>query len=89
MTSRKTISVAELVDQVNVRLAIKDSTYYMIDGDTPQQVARNAQTSLIEWVLMRTDNYKGFRFLPDQFDEPAHILKQDCDNTRRKYYGGT
>jgi hypothetical protein len=50
---RKTIEVGKLLNAANAALSAKDST---ADG-------REAVCAMIEYVLMDTNNYAGFRYL--------------------------
>lgn len=87
--SRKTIYIKDLIAMVNRRLETKDSTLKLALEDlTPEQAFRLGSALVLEQVLHATDNYAGFKYQFDQFDEPSHILKQDFDGTRRVYYKG-
>ncbi len=79
MSKRKTVDVASLVEDVNRMLAAEGSTR---DG-------RVALAVLIESVLMRTGNYRGFGYLGAEFEQKADGstgLRREYDDTRRHYY---
>ena len=77
MMARKTIDVQRLKERANVMLA--NSADDMHEG-------RIAIALLLEWVLMDTGNYHGFRYLPGVIDfttDPPSVIG---DDTRRNYY---
>lgn len=81
MTTRKTVPIAFIVEQLNTRLATPDSTLRLdlIEGIvTPQQVFRLGALSVVETVLHKVDAYRGF-----QFTDGAN---GSLDDTRRRYY---
>lgn len=97
---RKTIDVALLCDWVNTRLACPDSTHHDHLNDlTPQQAFRLGTASLLEQILHASGNYKGFSYLPSEWDKDKpseHIvngkattyyggLRDGYDETRRSY----
>lgn len=80
MSKRKTIDVAELVNDINRMIS---------RSETEQE--RIVLGVLAESVLMRTGNYKGFQLLPSEFLPPEeqtneHVLRPDYDSTKRRYY---
>lgn len=93
MTARKTIEVARLVEIVNRRLAVPDSTRYLKapgkDRDmTPEEAARMEAASLLEEILHATGNYRGFGYQTGQITryaaEPGERA-EITDETRRVY----
>jgi hypothetical protein len=94
MPSRKTIPVDTLKEWVNRLMETPDSMLYMdapgkLREMTAQEAFRMGAISLLERVLMATDNYKGFSYQPEQMIKRAEkpgersIIK---DETRRIYY---
>lgn len=72
MAQRKTIEVAKVLTMANTYLAAKDTT----------PAGREAVASLLEGILFETNNYMGFRYLPDNHSETDYAN----DGTRRYYY---
>lgn len=83
--SRKTFDIKDLVEIVNRRLEVKDSTLNLADMPV-EQVFRLAACSLLEEILHSTDNYAGFKYQSDQFTVEPWELKPNYDSTRRNYY---
>lgn len=77
---RKTVNVAWLVDKTNQFLATSEPK---MTGE------RRGMTAVLEAVLFETGQYKGYGYLPSQWNEGELILAEDRDETRRHYYGGT
>lgn len=82
--ARKTITVAEILDTANRALAAEWST----------EEGRRAIIFMLEYTLHATGNYKGFSYLPSEYEEdPAKFapgtthLRIGYDNTRRAYIG--
>lgn len=82
---RKTIELRELKDKVN---------YHLADRSPASTVeSRRAMATLLEIMLMRANAYKGFKYLLSEydFDRPkrdgnGYILRENYDDSRRKYY---
>lgn len=72
---RKTFEVEGLKKRVNNLLAAPDTT--------PDE--RRGAYSVLESVLMETDNYKGFGYLLSETNGEGR-LKEDYDDTRRRYF---
>lgn len=68
--SRSTYSVADLRATVNKALNLE------VEGNDPQ--FRNGLAAVLEDVLMKTGNYKGFQFTDGN--------RGRTDHTRRTYY---
>ena len=77
MAARKTVKVSEVKDLANKMLA--NSVDELTEG-------RQAVASMIEHVLMDTDNYKGFGYLPGVVDYTVSPPNVYGDETRRVYY---
>lgn len=81
MAARKTISVEAVKDRANTMLEVQS---------TPE--ARRAVAVLLESVLQATGNYKGFRYLPEEYnsqeeyERTKEVLREGYDDTRRRYY---
>ena len=70
--ARKTIKVADVVVEVN----------RMLDESTCESSIRLGMISVLEMVLHRTNNYRGFSYLSlhhPGLDQPGH------DDSRRRY----
>lgn len=90
MSKRKTINVAEVLNTVNLVLA--DSAY---DDDRHQQY-RMGMCILLEDILHKTGNYKGYSYLtqdeivpdcrPGVRYENGKAEFVDTDETRRHYH---
>lgn len=90
MSKRKTINVAEVLNTVNHVLA--DSAY---DDDRHQQY-RMGMCILLEDILHKTGNYKGYSYLtqdeivpdcrPGVRYENGNAEFVDTDETRRHYH---
>ena len=80
---RKTHNVRSLVVEANMLLALPDN-------ETINASFRAGVQTLVERVLMDTDNYKGFQYLPSEFtlpdNFPHRVLREDHDRTRVRYY---
>lgn len=72
---RQTLPVDILKNRVNRMLAAEGGTE---DG-------RKALAVLIEGVLMDTGNYKGFGYLPAEWEKDGTGLRDGYDDTRRRY----
>jgi hypothetical protein len=72
---RKTIAVEDLKEAINASLELS----------TCSPPERRAMASVLEQVLHRTGNYRGFRYL-----ESANGRREDgvwkCDDDSRRYY---
>jgi hypothetical protein len=79
--ARKTITVQEVKDRANTMLEFQSTSE-----------ARQAVAVLLESVLHATGNYRGFRYLPSEYNEPQEflrtglVLREDYDDTRRYYF---
>ena len=80
MGTRKTISVEQVREWANIRLAAPDSQEQFGDR-TPEQAFRLGVASLLEQILFATGNYRGYARDWDRDTEPV------CDETRRIYFG--
>ena len=90
--SRKTVDVGEILARVNNALAYKDGVLRLTDSKgqdfTPEQAFRLGQASLLEQILMMTDNYKGYghleltRLNPEDASDPVWDYG---DESRRSY----
>ena len=69
---RKTIDVKYVKDFTNG---------YLSNFGDDMRLARTAAATILEEVLMRTGNYKGFRYLDER--DNSH---PDFDSTRRFYF---
>ncbi len=87
---RKTVDVGDVRAMVNTILAAEDTMLPVRDGDvtgkwagiTVQQAYRLGMANLLEAILHRTGNYRGFAYHDVDFDvDPPHIP----DETRRTY----
>jgi len=87
--SRKTIDVATILAEVN----------YILATSTCSADIRQGEMNVIEFILHKTDNYAGFRYLPlkdvpagqlpgIRFDETASDEDRfkSTDKTRVQYY---
>ena len=72
---RKTVSVEAVRQRANL----------LLGSDTTGVEQRWGVIAMIEFVLFETSNYKGFSYLPSEWDEDSAALKKDYDETRRKY----
>jgi hypothetical protein len=72
--ARKTIEVGKILKMANNFLAAKHTT--------PDE--REAVAAVIEAVLMETDNYRGFAYLPKE--NYAGEVGFEHDGTRRRYF---
>jgi hypothetical protein len=74
--SRKTFSVDELRTHVNQRLA----------NSVCSPKERIAMASVLEWVLMQTNNYHGFGYL--NVISPGNNIQPPVidDESKRRYY---
>ena len=72
--ARKTIEVGKVLRIANNFLAAKH---------TPAE-EREAVAAVIEAVLMETDNYRGFAYLPKE--NYTHEVGFEHDGTRRRYF---
>ena len=79
MPKRKTIDVEALKEHANKML--RDSVDEVTEG-------RISVAVFIEWVLMETGNYKGFRYLPGVYEYDYETLTATLigDEARRQYY---
>lgn len=76
-STRKTMTVERLVQKANAMLA----------ASNPERVAeRNGVIGFIESVLNETGNYRGFSYLRSQWNEDESGLREDYDDTRRRYF---
>ena len=79
--TRKTINVDVLKDEVNLMLATSNGS----------KAEREGMIAVIENVLLRTGNYRGFCFLTESevpvFEKPGIRVTglNDVDHTRVKY----
>lgn len=80
---RKTVEVKQLIEWVNTRLAVADSTS-RLDGLSPEQAYRLGVASLLEQVLHATGTYQGFSYQASELTED-YVLRDDYDDTRRCY----
>jgi hypothetical protein len=80
--SRKTLKVDDLREAANVMLAAPGTP------ENPEQDAgiRMGIALLLERVLFDTDNYKGYKHLPSEWDAEAEKLREGHDATRRQYF---
>lgn len=81
--SRKTIAVADVLNFANTALAMN------LASDDPEGPSRRRGIiQMIEPVLLHTDNYKGYRYLPSEFDTDSGFtkLRDGYDDTRRAYF---
>jgi hypothetical protein len=90
--ARKTVGVTELRDDVNRAIAAlaewEDGPHNNRQPhETPAYLRgeRQGMASVLEMVLSRSGNYRGFSYLPSEWDEAAWALKPDYDRTRRRY----
>lgn len=62
--ARKTINVEDILGMVNKGLNVQDSVLRLENRDgtpmTPEQAFRMGMANVLESVLHRTDNYKGY-----------------------------
>jgi hypothetical protein len=72
--ARKTIEVGKVLRIANNFLAAKHTT----------AEERESVAAVIEAVLMETDNYRGFAYLPKE--NYAHETGFEHDGTRRRYF---
>jgi len=72
--ARKTIEVGKVLRIANNFLAAKHTT----------AEERESVAAVIEAVLMETDNYRGFAYLPKE--NYAHEVGFEHDGTRRRYF---
>lgn len=75
--ARKTVNVQAVKELANRTLA---SNAAFLD-----QSYRNGVIGMVEAVLHNTDNYKGFKYLPSEWDESINGLRVGYDDTRREY----
>lgn len=75
--ARKTVDVQAVKDLANGMLA---STAVFLDPSY-----RNGVIGMVESVLHSTDNYRGFKYLPSEWDEETQSLRVGYDATRREY----
>jgi hypothetical protein len=72
--ARKTIEVGKVLRIANNFLAAKHTT----------AEERESVAAVIEAVLMETDNYRGFAYLPKE--NYTHEVGFEHDGTRRRYF---
>jgi hypothetical protein len=91
--ARKTIEVAQILEWVNTRLEIPDSTHkvqltWSDKPITPEQAFRLGVASLLEQILHATDTYAGFGYTKtrDETVSSGVIKHVPVDETRRNYY---
>jgi len=80
MAKRKTIPVVRVKEIANHVLANSTEDF------SPEQ--RLAVAGLLETILMETDNYRGFGYLPGvyEYDDVKLTAKLTGDESRRVYY---
>lgn len=76
--ARKTVDVQAVKELANRTLA---STATFLDPSY-----RNGVIGMVESVLHNTGNYKGFKYLPSEWDENTGSLRVGYDDTRRQYF---
>ena len=71
--ARKTIDVQDVTERVNRMISL-----------APCKETRETLAILLSGILMDTDNYHGFRYLPSEFEngEP----KKDFDDSRVEFF---
>ena len=79
--ARKTFNVADFVTMVNGMVAY--STEHLGEYGLPDP--RPGLIAALESVLIETDNYRGFTYLPSEFDQFG-VLRETCDTWARRYY---
>lgn len=72
---RTTVKIVDLVDQINTALR---------ESPPEWKEARLALSVVADKVLIDANQYKGFRYLPTEWD--GSKLKEGYDDTRREYY---
>lgn len=80
--ARQTIRVTDLRERANRMLATPDSTLTVDDS----KAMRTGVIGLVESFLFETGNYRGFVYLSTEL-KPEGGLKDDYDDTRRRYLG--
>lgn len=89
--ARKTIEVQVVHQLVNTALATSDSTLRLTQRDgtpyTPEQAFRLGICSVLEQILHRTENYRGFQYNASEFvmDRGHSVLRPGYDESRRHY----
>jgi hypothetical protein len=74
--AKKTVNVRELVARANAALKATPDDWV---GE------REGISMFIQAILMDTDNYRGFGYLPSEFDEDGKLADW-YDDSRRHYY---
>lgn len=74
--ARKTTDVTVVKENANRLLA---------NSSDDRRDFRNGVIALVETVLLETDNYHGFKYLPSEFYKNG-ILREEYDQTRVEYY---
>lgn len=86
MSKRKTMAVTDIVDMANRYLELPNAPGIVDDQ------FRQGVIALLEHVLHRTENYRGFRYQPsERVEEPPFApgttyLRPGYNDTRRLYY---
>lgn len=86
MSKRKTMAVTDIVDIANRYLELPDHEMHINDD------FRHGVMAVLEHVLHRTENYRGFRYQPsERAEEPPFApgttyLRPGYNETRRLYY---
>lgn len=73
---RKTVTVESLIDRANKMLDVSPSGL---------QNERYAIHHFVAGILHDTGNYKGFNYLPSEFDTDGN-LRKDYDGSRTFFY---
>lgn len=82
--ARKTVEVEYVKEKVNRDLMDEDGLVEAFvnlkieEGYTPGQAARLAFATVLEGILFRTDNYRGFRYVDG--------AQGTSDPTKREYF---
>jgi hypothetical protein len=76
--SRKTVDIKFLKEKANS---------FLLNSEDDMIGERIGIYSLLEAALFETNNYKGFNYLPSEFEKTGELLPAlYLDETRRKYY---
>lgn len=74
---RKTVNIDFVKTKVN---------YFLAESDDTQTGERRGAASVLEMILFNTDNYRGFSYLPSEWDAATEKLRDGYDDSRRLYH---
>lgn len=79
---RKLIDVDLLRTRVNTMLATPDTSLHKIDDPV---AFRMGVCSVLEHILFTVNGYSGFTYQASEWDADKHGLRDNYDDSRRRY----